>query len=300
RLVKKGRKKEERELQQIEREVRMQEREPTKLLATCSQRDQALEAPKSLLTRNARILALLGQLQRMRRAQILGGEREGHGSVEAQGLSVCMFSLEDLRIPLIEPTHAQGEHANSVQKDPRPGFEPRTFLLQGNSATNCVPVQPSDEAGPGFSRRVEIYSCCGAEDFPPAAPAPRRMIFLGGSFSNCWDARKKIRAAAFESVSCVLLQTLIYNLLAQTTLTIEHVREGFKTHDLTLSATEDSPFWLPRYGNMCCCLVAQPLCMTRFGFEICKVRMRSMQRCRHVASWVGCSRRTNPLESTSE
>ncbi|MEQ2310163.1 hypothetical protein AMECASPLE_006033 [Ameca splendens] len=29
-----------------------------------------------------------------------------------------------------------------MQKDPRPGIEPRTFLLQGNSATNCATVQP--------------------------------------------------------------------------------------------------------------------------------------------------------------
>lgn len=32
-----------------------------------------------------------------------------------------------------------------------------------------------------------------------------------------------------------------YNLLAHTTLRIEHVREGFKTHDLSLSATGESP-----------------------------------------------------------
>ncbi|MEQ2314449.1 hypothetical protein AMECASPLE_012265 [Ameca splendens] len=38
--------------------------------------------------------------------------------------------------------HAWGEHANSMQKDPRPGIEPRTFLLHGNSATNCVIMQP--------------------------------------------------------------------------------------------------------------------------------------------------------------
>lgn len=43
----------------------------SKLLAACSQRDQALEASKSLRTCNARILALLSQLQRMRKAQIL-------------------------------------------------------------------------------------------------------------------------------------------------------------------------------------------------------------------------------------
>ncbi|MED6243287.1 hypothetical protein ATANTOWER_017955, partial [Ataeniobius toweri] len=41
-----------------------------------------------------------------------------------------------------EPTHARGEHANSMQKDPRPGVEPRTLLLQGNNATNCTTVQP--------------------------------------------------------------------------------------------------------------------------------------------------------------
>ncbi|MEQ2302757.1 hypothetical protein AMECASPLE_009986 [Ameca splendens] len=39
--------------------------------------------------------------------------------------------------------HAQGEHANSKQKDPRLGIEPRTFLLQGNSATNCATMQPT-------------------------------------------------------------------------------------------------------------------------------------------------------------
>ncbi|MEQ2193234.1 hypothetical protein XENOCAPTIV_027293 [Xenoophorus captivus] len=36
-----------------------------------------------------------------------------------------------------------GEHANSMQKDPQPGVEPRTFLLHGNSATNCTTVQAS-------------------------------------------------------------------------------------------------------------------------------------------------------------
>ncbi|MED6295612.1 hypothetical protein CHARACLAT_033597 [Characodon lateralis] len=29
-----------------------------------------------------------------------------------------------------------------MQKDPRTGIEPRTFLLQGNGATNCATMQP--------------------------------------------------------------------------------------------------------------------------------------------------------------
>ncbi|MEQ2253098.1 hypothetical protein ILYODFUR_028634 [Ilyodon furcidens] len=39
-----------------------------------------------------------------------------------------------------EPTHAHGEHANSMQKDPRPGVKPRTFLLQGN-CSHCTVAQ---------------------------------------------------------------------------------------------------------------------------------------------------------------
>lgn len=64
-------------LKQIEREVRMSEG-ASKLLAACSQREQALEASKSLLTCNTRILALLSQLQRMRKTQIL--QRAGQRS----------------------------------------------------------------------------------------------------------------------------------------------------------------------------------------------------------------------------
>ncbi|MEQ2266896.1 hypothetical protein XENORESO_020959 [Xenotaenia resolanae] len=37
-----------------------------------------------------------------------------------------------------QSTRREPTHANSMQKDPYPGVEPRTFLLRGNSATNCV------------------------------------------------------------------------------------------------------------------------------------------------------------------
>ncbi|MEQ2316415.1 hypothetical protein AMECASPLE_032300 [Ameca splendens] len=38
-----------------------------------------------------------------------------------------------------ESTHAS-KGRNSMQKEPRPGVKPRTFLLQGNSAANCATV----------------------------------------------------------------------------------------------------------------------------------------------------------------
>ncbi|XP_029300800.1 rhotekin-like [Cottoperca gobio] len=272
-------------LKQIEREVRMREG-ASKLLAACSRREQALEASKSLLTCNARILALLSQLQKMRKAQIL--QRVGHRPSEDAVPCMGKVSLSDLRIPLMWKDSEYFKNKGELQRC-------AVFcLLQCGTQihdTDLVMVDRTltdicfedtiifKEAAPGFQLRVELYSSCVVEDFSPGALGPRRASRLGGSV-GC-SSGKKIRAA-FESaavcgssggnvgsgsVSPPLspdLSTLgpKYNLLAHTTLRIEHVQEGFKTHDLSLAATEDNPFWLPLYGNMCCRLVAQPLCMT--------------------------------------
>ncbi|XP_038160921.1 rhotekin-like isoform X3 [Cyprinodon tularosa] len=265
-------------LQQIEREVRMQEG-TCKLLAACSRKDQALEASKSLLTCNARILALLSQLQRIRKAQIL----EGVGYSDPFVISIsedaepCIgkLSLSDLRIPLMwkdsEYFKNKGElHRCAVFCLLQCGTEIYdTDLVMVDRTMTDICFEDTlifNEVGPSFQLRAELYSSCVVEDFPRAAPAPRRMSFLGGSL-GC-SSGKKIRAAFESAAACGNVSSgggnirgPKYNLLAHTTLTIEHVREGFKTHDLILSATEDSPFWLPLYGNMCCRLVVQPLCM---------------------------------------
>uniref|UniRef100_A0A2K6LR24 Rhotekin-2 n=1 Tax=Rhinopithecus bieti TaxID=61621 RepID=A0A2K6LR24_RHIBE len=57
-----------------------------------------------------------------------------------------------------------------------------------------------------------------------------------------------------------------YNLLAHTTLTLESAEDSFKTHNLSINGNEESSFWLPLYGNMCCRLVAQPACMAEDAF----------------------------------
>ncbi|XP_035847246.1 rhotekin-like isoform X3 [Sander lucioperca] len=277
--------KEEVVLKQIEMEVRMREG-ATKLLAACSRREQALEASRSLLTCNARILALLSQLQRMRKAQIL--QKVGRRPSEDVVPCVGKVSLSDLRIPLMWKDSEYFKNKGELQRCAvfcllHCGTEIHdTDLVMVDRTLTDICFEDtiifSSEVGPGFQLRVELYSSCMVEDFFPGALGPRRASRLGGSL-GC-SSGKKIRAA-FESaavcgssggnvepgrVSPPLspdLSTLgpKYNLLAHTTLRIEHVKEGFKTHDLSLAATEDNPFWLPLYGNMCCRLVAQPLCM---------------------------------------
>nr|XP_029137170.1 rhotekin-like [Labrus bergylta] len=273
-------------LKQIEKEVRMREG-ASKLLGYCSRREQALEASKSLLTCNSRILALLSQLQRMRKAQILHRvERR-----PSEDVVPCLgkVALSDLRIPLMwkdsEYFKNKGElHRCAVFCLLQCGTEIYdTDMVMVDRTLTDICFEDTivfKEAGPGFQLRFELYSSSAVEDFSPGILAPRRGSYLGGSLGG--SSGKKIRAAletaavcgsvlsagfaAPGSVSPPLSSNMSrlgpkYNLLAYATLTIDHIKEGFKTHDLSIATTEDSPFWLPLYGNMCCRLRAQPLCM---------------------------------------
>ncbi|XP_077945010.1 rhotekin isoform X4 [Gasterosteus aculeatus] len=193
-------------LQRIEREVRMREG-ASKLLAACSRREQALEASKSLLTCNARILALLSQLQQMRKDKIL--QRVGRRPSEDAPPCLGKVSLSDLRIPLMWKDSEYFKNKGELQR----------------CAVFCL-LQ------------------CGTEIHDTD------LVMVDRTLTDI----------CFEGATLLGPK---YHLLAHTTLRIQHVQEGFKTHDLSLAATEDNPFWLPLYGNMCCRLAAQPVCMTQ-------------------------------------
>uniref|UniRef100_A0A8C8LUW7 REM-1 domain-containing protein n=1 Tax=Oncorhynchus tshawytscha TaxID=74940 RepID=A0A8C8LUW7_ONCTS len=255
---------------QIDREVRMREG-ASKLLAACSQRDQALEASKSLLTCNTRILALLSQLQRMREAQVL--QRVGHRSCIGGSLDErlpCMghVAISDLRIPLMwkdsEYFKSKGElHHCAVfclLQCGREIYDTDLVMVDRNLTDICFEdTIIFKEASPCFELRVELYSTCVVEDFSPGPGAlgPRRHNRLSSSL-GCTSGRR-IRAA-LESAACgtipnveggdggesppPLLPALCtegpkYHLLAHTTLTIAHVQDSFRTHDLSISATGD-------------------------------------------------------------
>ncbi|NP_001402782.1 rhotekin isoform 3 [Rattus norvegicus] len=95
---------EDTELQRkLDHEIRMREG-ACKLLAACSQREQALEATKSLLVCNSRILSYMGELQRRKEAQVLGKTgRRPSDSVQPPERSPCRgrVCISDLRIPLM-------------------------------------------------------------------------------------------------------------------------------------------------------------------------------------------------------
>ncbi|XP_056139204.1 rhotekin isoform X5 [Lampris incognitus] len=87
----------------IDHEIRMRDG-ACKLLAACSQRDQALEAAKSLQTCSTRIMAYMSELQRMKEAQVM--QRAARRSSDAGPMDDRLpckgkVAISDLRIPLM-------------------------------------------------------------------------------------------------------------------------------------------------------------------------------------------------------
>ncbi|XP_005385565.1 PREDICTED: rhotekin isoform X3 [Chinchilla lanigera] len=265
----------------LDHEIRMREG-ACKLLAACSQREQALEATKSLLVCNSRILSYMGELQRRKEAQVL--EKTGRRPSDS-GLppdrSPCRgrVCISDLRIPLMwkdtEYFKNKGDlHRWAVFLLLQLGeqIEDTEMILVDRTLTD-ISFQNNvlfTEAGPDFELRLELYGAC-VEEEGALAGAPKRLATkLSSSLGR--SSGKRVRAsldsAGGSGSSPILLPTPAvggprYHLLAHTTLTLAAVQDGFRTHDLTLASHEENPAWLPLYGSVCCRLAAQPVCMTQ-------------------------------------
>nr|XP_014354126.1 PREDICTED: rhotekin isoform X5 [Latimeria chalumnae] len=87
----------------IDYEIRMRDG-TCKLLAACTQREQALEAAKGLLTCNARIMAYMSELQKMKEAQVMQRASRRPSDVgPTSDRQPCKgkVAISDLRIPLM-------------------------------------------------------------------------------------------------------------------------------------------------------------------------------------------------------
>ncbi|XP_061753569.1 rhotekin isoform X2 [Nerophis ophidion] len=270
----------------IDHEIRMRDG-ACKLLAACSQRDQALEAAKSLQTCSTRIMAYMSELQKMKEAQVM--QKVARRSSEAGVMDARLpckgrVAISDLRIPLMwkdtEYFKNKGElHRCAVFCLLQLGgeiFDTDMVIVDRTLTDICFDnTIVFSEAGPGFELRVELYSCC-SEDDCSAGSTPRKLASkLSSSLGR--SAGKKLRAAmepgpcspvSNGGASPLLLPVPSvpgpkYHLLAHTTLSLSHVQDSFRTHDFTISGNEECSYWLPLYGSVCCRLAAQPHCMTK-------------------------------------
>ncbi|XP_078717498.1 rhotekin isoform X2 [Lampetra fluviatilis] len=278
----------------IEREMRVREG-ACRLLAACSRAEQALDAARSLLVCDARVLACMAELQRRQEAQVLrrAQRRSSDGGPQERVSCTGTVAITDIRIPLM---WKDTQHFKNKGESPRHavfcllrlGSEivDTEMVLVDRSVTDVCFEAPAvfREASPSFRLRVEVYSCCAAEDscrvgggsagtqVGARGLAGRISGSLGRSAgrraraaldtSPRGDAPASGTAAATSPPVTTVVSGPKYHLLAHTSLTLDDAQDGFRTHDLTITATEECSFWLPLYGSICCRLVAQPLCMT--------------------------------------
>ncbi|XP_030214115.1 rhotekin isoform X2 [Gadus morhua] len=279
----------------IDHEIRMRDG-ACKLLAACSQRDQALEAAKSLQTCSTRIMAYMSELQRMKEAQVMQRaprRASDAGAIEDRLPCKGKVAISDLRIPLMwkdtEYFKNKGElHRCAVFCLLQLGgeiFDTDMVMVDRTLTDICFDnTIVFKDAAPGFELRVELYSCCSEDDYS-AGSTPRKLASkLSSSLGR--SAGKKLRASLEPGAgnpvgngSPLLLPVPSvpgpkYHLLAHTTLSLSHIQDSFRTHDLSISGNEECSYWLPLYGSACCRLAAQPHCMTQQMMSGClKVKL---------------------------
>uniref|UniRef100_A0A8C2YE17 Rhotekin 2 n=1 Tax=Coturnix japonica TaxID=93934 RepID=A0A8C2YE17_COTJA len=224
-----------------------------KLLTVSTQKDQLLQAVKNLMVCNARIRAYRAELQNQREEPV-----------------------SYIRIPLM---WKGSEHFNNKEKSQRYAvfclfrmgaevFDTEVAIVDKAITDICFEnVTIFDEAGPDFQVKVEVYSCCTEESLYIANTPKKLVKKLKTSLSKATGKKLKATLQEDDTDSILLSDPIIhgakYSLLAYTTLGLESAEDGFRTHNLTITGNEESSFWLPLYGNMCCRLVAQPSCMAR-------------------------------------
>ncbi|KAL2303179.1 hypothetical protein Nmel_010643 [Mimus melanotis] len=262
--------------EKINFEVRMREG-ICKLLSVSTQKEQILCAVKNLMVCNARIRAY--------RAELQGRKEPSPGSTEEQSSEngtkdrmACggKVAVSDIRIPLM---WKDSDHFSKKEKSQRYAvfclfrigvevFDTEVTIVDEAITDICFEkVIIFDEASPDFQVKVELYSCCTEESLYITNTPKKLAKKLKTSLSK--TTVKKLKVVLEEDSTEPLLPAdpvihgAKYGLLAYTTLGLESAEDNFRTHNLTITGNEQSSFWLPLYGNMCCRLVVQPSCMAR-------------------------------------
>ncbi|KAM9702241.1 rhotekin-2 isoform 1-T1 [Dama dama] len=263
--------------EKIDLEIRIREG-IWKLLSLSTQKGQILQAVKNLMVCNARIMAYTLELQKLEE-QIANQAGKCEENFESKERTACRgkIAISDVRIPLMwkDSDHFSNKERSQhyaifcLFKMGAEVFDTEMVIVDKTITDICFEnVTIFNEAGPDFQIKVEVYSCCTEES--SITNTPKKLAKkLKTSISKATG--KKISSVLQEDHEmCLSFSSAIYgakySLLAHTTLSLESAEDSFKTHNLSVNGNEESSFWLPLYGNMCCRLVAQPSCMAEDVF----------------------------------
>ncbi|XP_053189038.1 rhotekin-2 [Scomber japonicus] len=278
--------------EKLDFEIRMREG-AYKLLLACSKRDQVLNASKNLQTCNARIKAYFSQLQRKKEEQ----DKIGFSDPLSDDRVPCngTIALTGLRIPMM---WRDSDHFNNRGSSRRVAvfcllqigsevFDTEMVVVDRSVTDICFEgVTVFKDAGPMFELKVELWSCAMEEELTLVNTPKKLAKKLRSSFGK--TAGKKLCPLLDSPDPDTFLQYnpipsgAKYNLLAYTTLDLSEAEGSFQSHSLIVLQDAEWSSWLPLYGNLCCRLVAQPVCMTQSmmtGYLSQKQNVEGMHRC---------------------
>ncbi|XP_044069308.1 rhotekin-2 [Siniperca chuatsi] len=282
--------------EKLDFEMRMREG-AYKLLLACSKREQVLNASKNLLTCNARIKAYLTQLQKKKWEQDMMGAVRRLSDPASDDRVPCngTIAMSDLRFPLM---WRDSDHFNNRGSSRRVAvfcliqigsevFDTQMVVVDRSVTDVCFEgVTIFKEAVPQFELKVELWSCALEEELTLVNTPKKLAKKLRNSFGK--TAGKKLCPLLDPPDPDTFLQynpipfQAKYSLLAYTTLCLPEAEGSFQSHSLIVLQGAEWSSWLPLYGNLCCRLVAQPVCMTQSmmtGYLSQKQSVEGIYRC---------------------
>ncbi|XP_034537724.1 rhotekin-2 [Notolabrus celidotus] len=282
--------------EKLDFEMRMREG-AYKLLLACSKRDQVLNASKNLQTCNARIKAYLTQLQKKKEEQDMMGAVGSLVDPASDGRIPCngTIAMSGLRLPLM---WRDSDHFNNRGSSRRVAlfclmqigsevFDTEMMVVDRSVTDVCFEgVTIFKDVGPQFELKVELWSCALEEELTLVNTPKKFAKKLRNSLGK--TAGKKLCPLLESHDPDTFLQHnpipvgAKYSLLAYTTLCLPEAEGSFQSHSLIVLQNAEWSSWLPLYGNLCCRLVAQPVCMTQSmmtGYLNQKQSVEGMHRC---------------------
>ncbi|XP_041476471.1 rhotekin-like isoform X2 [Lytechinus variegatus] len=273
--------------QKIDLEIKMREG-TRKLLAACKREAQSLEAAKNLLTSNVRVLSYMSELQRRKTAEFAdraasrkiksagsdsGVDAEaGCDVIEPCRATVCVSNLQ---IPLmwrdVDHIKNKGDHHRyavfCLLKIDTQIYATQLVSNIDRKATdvNFKDVIVFDNVKPDFTCTLEVYSYNLHNDMTIAS-TPQKIRRKLSALSTSVGRRGSLGHRTQVNSSSgppeeEQSEGPRYSLVARARFSLQQVSDQVQTFDLVTEKDDNTPHQLQLFGNICCRLAAQPLCM---------------------------------------
>lgn len=257
--------------QKIDHEIKMREG-TAKLLAASKHPAQMLEAAKSLLTSNTRILSYMTELQKRKTAEVLGRNTLTEGNQLPCKSTLC---ASDIRIPLMWKDTDHFKNKGDYRRYAvfcllRVGTDIYDTSMINNVDRSMTDLTFDDvivfENVPhDFECKLEVYCHKLHEDLTIASTPKKlrkKINDLSGSVGR--SVGKRLSGLNDSDIIGNMVLGPRFELVATGTMELTDVGEFVNTFDLHMETVPDGTHCeLPLFGHYCCRLAAVPHCLVQ-------------------------------------